>query len=174
LVRIDQSSRFGEDTVWMGAGMKRRLLVAILIPTLLIAVATVVVTGAVLMGTVAFHLDKETYGPSETVTITLRSLRTGKVQFGTPFEVQRFEDGNWVEVPLDRLWTFDIIVLLAGKAVRQSFIPAEDFFETPKPGRYRVVKEIQVGRIHYGATLETQTLHAEFHIETLISEQHGT
>jgi hypothetical protein len=171
---MDQLSRFGEDTIWMEASVKRRLLVAILVPSLLILVATLVVTGAVLMGTVAFHLDKETYRPNETVTITLRSLRTGKVQFGTPFGVQRFEDGNWVEVPLDRVWTLELIGLLPGLAFRQSFTPADDFSETPKPGRYRVVKEIQVGRIHHGATLETQTLYAEFRIETPISEQQGT
>jgi hypothetical protein len=153
--------------------MKRRLLIAILVPALLIVVVTVVITGAVPMGTVVLHLDKEIYHPNDTVTITLRSLRTGSVQLGTPFGVQRFEDGNWVEVPLDRLWTLELIVLLPGQAFRQSFIPAEDFFETPKTGRYRLVKEIQAGPIHYGATLETQTLIAEFRIETPISEQQG-
>jgi hypothetical protein len=149
----------------MKASVKKRLLIAILVPAVLILVATLVVTGAVPMGTVVLHLDKEICHPNDTVTITLRSLRTGSVQLGTPFGVQRSEDGNWVEVPLDRLWTLELIVLLPGQAFRQSFIPAEDFPETPKPGRYRVVKEIQVGPICYGATLETQTLIAEFHIE---------
>jgi len=145
--------------------MKRRLLIAILVPALLIVVATVVVTGAVPMGTVVLDLDKETYYPNETVTITLRSLHTGSVQLGTLFGVQRFEDGNWVEVPLDRAWTLQIIGLRPGQSFRQSFVPAEDFFETPEPGRYRVVKEIQVGPIHYGATRKTQTLIEEFTIE---------
>lgn len=142
--------------------MRRSLLIAILVPILLIAAATVVVTGVVPLGTVVLHLDQEIYHPNDTVTITLRSLRTGSVRFGTRFEVQRFEDGNWVQVPLDRLWRLSLIVLGPGKAFRQSFIPAEDFSEPPKPGRYRVVKEIQVGPIHCGATLETQTLYAEF------------
>lgn len=137
-------------------------------------IATVVVTGVVPLGIVVLHLDREIYHPNDTVTITLRSLRTGRVQFGTRFEVQRFEHGNWVEVPLDRIWRLNLIVLLPGKAFRQSFIPAEDFFETPRPGRYRVVKEIQVGPIYYGATLETRTLYAEFHIEAPIPEQQVT
>jgi hypothetical protein len=153
--------------------MKRRLFIAILVPALLIVVATVVVTGVVPMGTVALDLDKETYHPDDTVTITLRSLRTGSVQFGTFFGVQRFEDGNWVEVPLDRLWTAQIIGLRPGESFQQSFVPAEDFFETPEPGRYRVVKEIQLVPIHHGATLETQTLIAEFSIEAPTSEQQG-
>jgi len=155
------------------ARMKRRLLIAILVAALLIAAATVVVTGVVPMGTVVLHLDKETYQPNDAVTITLRSLRTGSVQLGNHFGVERFEDGNWVEVPLDCVWTDELRVLHPGQAFRQSFIPAEDFFETPKSGRYRVVKEIQVGPIYYGATLETQTLIAEFHIETPTSEQQG-
>lgn len=154
--------------------MKRRLLIAILALTLTIVVATVVVTGAIPMGTVVLHLDKEIYHPNDTVTITLRSLRTGTVQFGTRFEVQRFEGGNWVEVPLDRLWRLSLMHLLPGQAFRQSFIPAEDFFEIPEPGRYRVVKEIQFGPIHCGAALETQMLYAEFRIEAPMSEQQGT
>jgi len=153
--------------------MKRRLLIAILVAALLIVAATVVVTGAVPIGTVVLHLDKDTYHPNDAVTITLRSLRTGSVQLGNHFGVEWFEDGNWVEVPLDRVWTEELIVLLPGQAIRQSFIPAEDFLETPEPGRYQMVKEIQVGPIHYGATLETQTLYAEFRIETPISEQQG-
>jgi hypothetical protein len=153
--------------------MKRRLLIAILVVALLIVAATVVVTGAVPIGTVVLHLDKETYHPNDTVTITLRSLRAGSVRLGNYFGVERFGDGNWVKVPLDRVWTEELIVLLPGKAIRQSFIPAEDFLETPESGRYRVVKEIQVGPIHYGATLETQTLYAEFRIETSISGQQG-
>jgi hypothetical protein len=154
--------------------MKRRLLIAILILTLVIVGATVVVTGAVPMGTVVLHLDKEIYHPNNTVTITLRSLRTGSVQFGLPFGVQRFEDGNWVEVPLDRFWRLPLMHLLPGQAFRQSLIPAEDFSEIPRPGRHRVVKEIQVGPIYCEAALETQMLYAEFRIEAPMSEQQGS
>jgi hypothetical protein len=154
--------------------MKRRLLIAVLILAVLVVLAAVVVTGAVPIGTVPFHLDNEIYHPNDTVTITLRSLRTGKVQFGSRFEVQRFEDGNWVDIPLDRLWRLNLIVLGPGKAFRQSFVSAEDFSETPKLGRYRVVKEVQVGPIYCEAALETQMLYAEFRIEAPMSEQQGT
>lgn len=154
--------------------MKKRLLITILILTLTIVVATVVVTGAVPLGSVVLRLDKEIYHPNDTVTITLRSLRTGIVEFGARFAVERFEDGNWVEVPSDRLWRLNLIILGPGKAFRQSFIPAEDLSEIPEPGRYRVVKEIQVGPIYCGAALETQILCAEFLIEAPMSEQQGT
>ena len=144
--------------------VKRGLLIAALVLALLVAVATVVVTGVVPMGTVILRLDQETYSPNETVTLTIRSLRTGIVQFGTFFRVQRFEDGNWVDVPLDRFWTMELIGIGPGGAFRQSFVPAQDFFETPIPGRYRVVKEVQVGMIHAGANRETRILIAEFRI----------
>jgi hypothetical protein len=153
--------------------VKKRLLIAILVPTVLIVAATLVVTGAVPTGTVVLHLDQETYHTDDTVTITLRSLRIGTVQFGLGFEIQRFEDGNWVEVPLDLLWPLSLMHLLPGKAFQQCFIPAEDFVETAQPGRYRAAKEIQVGPIQPGATLETQTLYAEFRIEAPASEQQG-
>jgi len=145
--------------------MKRRLVIGILVLAVLVLVATVVVTGAVPIGTVLLHLDQETCRPNDTVTITLRSLRTGSVLFGHRFGVERFEDGDWVEVPLDRLWRLWLSVLHPGQSFQQSFVPAQDFFETPRPGRYRVVKEVRVGMIHYGATRETRTLVAEFSIE---------
>ena len=145
--------------------MKRRLVIGILVLAVLVLVATVVVTGAVPIGTVLLHLDKETCRPNETVTITLRSLRTGSVLFGHRFGVERFEDGDWVEVPLDRFWRLNLMGLHLGQSFQQSFVPAQDFFETPRPGRYRVVKEVRVGMIHYGATRETRTLVAEFSIE---------
>ncbi len=144
--------------------VKRGLLIAALVLAVLVVVATVVVTGVVPMGTVILRLDQETYSPNETVTLTIRSLRTGSVCFGSPFRVQRFENGNWVDVPLDRFWTMELIGIGPGGACRQSFVPAQDFFETPIPGRYRVVKEVQVGMIHAGANRETRILIAEFRI----------
>jgi len=157
--------------------MKRRLFVALAVLGLLVVVATVVVTGATPLGTVILCLDQETYRPDETVTLTIRSLHTGSVQFGTPFAIQRSEDGEWVDVPFGvgwadmpegrfAVWTGQLIVIGPGRAIQQSFVPAEHFFETPEPGRYRVVKEVQVGMIHAGADRETKTLYAEFHIES--------
>jgi len=151
--------------------MKRRWLIAILLPTVLVVVAALVITGAVPMGTVVLHLDNETYHPNDTVAITLRSLHTGAIWFGEGFEVQRFEDGNWVEVPLDRFWRLMLMHLLPGETFPESFIPAEDFVETPGPGRYRVVKQIQVGAVYYRAALEKQTLYAEFYMEPPTSGQ---
>jgi len=145
--------------------MKKRLLIAALVLVLVVVVATVVVTGAIPMGTVILSLDQETYHPDETVTLTIRSLHTGLVYHGSYFGVQRFEDGNWVAVPLERTWLLPEFSVRPGLAYRDSFVPAEDFFETPVPGRYRVVKEVQVGMIHYGATRETRTLVAEFRID---------
>jgi len=156
--------------------MKKRLLIAALVVAVLVVVA-IVVTGVIPMGTVILRLDQETYRPDETVTLTIRSLRTGSVQFGTPFAIQRSEDGEWVDVrfgvgwadmPEGRfaVWTGQLIVIGPGRAIQQSFVPAEHFFETPEPGRYRVVKEVQVGMIHAGADRETKTLYAEFRIES--------
>lgn len=63
--------------------MKRRLLIAILVPAVLILVAI----GIVPLGTVVLSLDKDTYYPDDTVNITVRSLRIGTVEFGRGFRV---------------------------------------------------------------------------------------
>ncbi len=155
--------------------MKRRLLIALAVLAALVVVATVVVTGVIPMGTVILRLDQETYHPDETVTLTIRSLRTGAVQFGAPFAIQRFEDGEgvdvpfgvgWADMPEGRVayWPGVLIVIGPGRAIQQSFVPAEHFFQAPEPGRYRVVKEVQIGMIHHDAPRETLTLVAEFRL----------
>ena len=143
--------------------MKRRLLIAILVPAVLILVAI----GIVPLGTVILSLDKDTYYPDDTVNITVRSFRIGTAEFGRGFRVQRCEDGGWIEVPLDRWWPMDIIGLRAGEVFAQCLIPAKDFVEPPEPGKYRVVKEIRAGLIR----LETSTLIAEFYVEATTSDQ---
>ena len=143
--------------------MKRRLLIAILVAAVLILVGI----GVVPLGAVVLSLDKDTYYPDDTVNITVRSLRIGTAEFGRRFRVQRFEDGDWIEVPLDRWWPMDIVGLRPGEVFPQRLIPAKDFVEPPEPGKYRVVKEIRAGLIR----LETQTLIAEFHLETPTSDQ---
>jgi hypothetical protein len=172
--------------------VKRRLLIAALVLVVLVAVATVVVTGAIPMGTVTLCLDQESYRPDETVTLTIRSLRTGLVEFRVrSFEVQRFENGDWIDVPLDRVFRGRLAIVVTypdgqrvdgipfecewpvrqgvtgpGRAYLQSFVPARDFLETPTPGRYRVVQEVHVGPIWDGAPREPRTIVAEFDIES--------
>lgn len=171
--------------------VRRGLLIAALVLAVLVVVATVVVTGAIPAGTVILYLDQESYRHDETVTLTIRSLRTGVVEFGArSFEVQRLENGGWTDVPLDRMmrgrlaivvtspdgqrvdgipfeceWPVSQCVIGPGRAYLQSFVPARDLLETPTSGRYRVVQEVQVGMIHAGASRETRILVAEFRIE---------
>jgi len=171
--------------------MKRRLLIALAVLVVVVVVATIVVTGAIPMGTVILRLDQESYLPDETVTLTIRSLRTGVVEFGVrSFGVQRFENGDWLDVPFDSIMRGRLAVVVTypdgqrvdgipfecewpvwqsvtgpGRAYLQSFVPTRDFLETPTPGRYRVVQEVHTGPIWNGAPRETRTLVAEFRIE---------
>lgn len=144
--------------------MKRRLLIALAVLGVAVVVAAVVVTGAIPMGTVILCLDQESYRHDETVTLTIRSLHTGVVEFGYPFEVQRFENGDWVYVPWDVFFKRIDLVLLPGQSFEQSFVPVQYLLDTPGPGRYRVVREAHVGPIWRGAGRETRTLIAEFSI----------
>jgi len=146
--------------------MKRRLLIAALVLAVLVVVA-IVVTVVVPVGAVDLHLDQETYRPSQTVTITLKNVCTGKVYHGQPFTVQRFEDGDWVRVPLDRIFTLELRILCPRREFQQSFVPRHDLVDAPMPGRYRVVKRVWVGTIlsSYHRELEKRTLVAEFRIE---------
>jgi len=146
--------------------MKRRLLIAgLVLVMVVVVVATVVVTGAIPMGTVILCLDQETYRHDETVTLTIRSLRTGSVRFGYPFEVQRLEDGDWVDVPLDVYFKRVDLVLLPGQSYEQSFVPGQYLLDAPTSGRYRMVREVTVGPVWRGVPRETRTLAAEFRIE---------
>ena len=82
--------------------MKRRSIIALAALGVLVLVATLVVTDVIRMGTVTLHLDRETYRPHQTATLTFRNLSTGVVMHGYRFEVQRLEDGDWVRVQFDQ------------------------------------------------------------------------
>jgi hypothetical protein len=157
--------------------MKKRLLIALAVLGALVVVTTVVVTGVIPMGTVILRLDQETYHPDETVTLTILSLRTGSVRFGYGFEVQRYENDDWVGVPLDVFFKSVDLVLLPGQSYEQSFVPGQYFVETPETGRYRVVKEFRVRPALYGAFRAIHgtehTLVAEFDIVELVQRPAG-
>gem|GEM_PF-1575018 len=151
---------------------KKRLLIASLVIAGLVVVATVV-TVVVSVGAVTLHVDQGTYSSRQAVTLTLTNRSTGKVYHGQPFTVQRFEDGEWVRVPLDCFFTSELIALRPGQEFEQSFIPRHDLVDTPTPGRYRVVRGVWVGTILSSnhLELETRTLVAEFRIGWTASEQ---
>jgi len=125
--------------------MKRRLLIALAVLGVVVVVSTIVVTGAIPMGTVILILDQESYLPDETVTLTIRSLRTGVVMHAYHLEVQRFEGGEWVEVPLGVFFKNVDLGLLPGRSYEQSFVPAQYFIVTghPKPATCGRVKSGQ-------------------------------
>jgi len=141
--------------------MKRGLIVGLVVLGVLVLVATLVVTDVIRMGTVTLHLDRETYRPHHTATMTFRNLSTSVVFHGYRFEVQRFEDGDWVGVPFQGYWRSIALILRPGQSFEQDLSLRRGFVEPPEPGRYRVVKEFRIGAIH-GAK---HTVVAEFHIE---------
>lgn len=151
--------------------MKRRSIIALAALGVLVLVATLVVTDVIRMGTVTLHLDRETYRPHQTATLTFRNLSTGVVMHGYRFEVQRLEDGDWVRVPFDQGPVKDIgLILRPGEAFKQSFSLRQGFVERPEPGRYRVVKEFRVRPPLDGAFRGLRgtehTIVAEFRIES--------
>lgn len=142
--------------------MKRRLLIALVILVVLVVVVIVIPVGAVTL-----DVDQETYDAGQTVTITLINVCTGRVYHGQPFTVERFEDGDWVRVSLDRIFTLEVRTLSPGRKFEQSFVPRHDLADTPTPGKYRVVKGVRVDTIlgSYNPQLETRTLVAGFTIK---------
>ncbi len=150
--------------------MKRGLIIGLAVLGVLVLVATLVVTDVIRMGTVTLHLDRETYRPRQTATMTFRNLSTGVVVHGYFFEVQRFEDGDWVRVPFDQGPVPSIgLGLRPGQSFEQDLSLRQGFVETPEPGRYRVVKEFRVRPALDGAFRAIHgtehTLVAEFNIE---------
>ncbi len=149
--------------------MKRGLIVGLVVLGVLVLVATLVVTDVIRMGTVTLHLDREAYRSYHTATMTFRNLSTSVVVHGYLFEVQRFEDGDWVRVPFQGYWRSIGLTLRPGQSFEQELSLRQGFVEPPEPGRYRVVKEFRVRPALDGAFRAIHgtehTLVAEFHIE---------
>jgi len=142
--------------------LKRGLTIGLVVVGVLVLLVALVVTDVIRIGTVTLHLDRETYRPHHTATMTFRNRSTSVVFHGYRFEVQRFEDGDWVRVPFGLGLVESIaLILRPGQSFEQELSLRQGFVEPPEPGRYRVVKEFRIGAIHG----TEHTLVAEFHIE---------
>ena len=112
-------------------------------------------------GRAVLYLDEKAYYPDQTVYLTTANRSEMTVELGHPFGVEKYEDGEWIEVELDLAWIMILESLAPGEKLEQSFVPAEDFAEViPEAGhRYRVRKAV-----HYVDTDEEEVLTAEFEI----------
>jgi len=110
----------------------------IILLTVLVVIAVVIVIAyGDVMGNVQLRLNTYVVSPGEELTLTIinRSWRT--IYFGQYYEIHRFTDDNWEQVPLpDRL----------GEDILYSLRPMRKFEQTitapSEPGRYRIVKEV--------------------------------
>ena len=91
-------------------------------------------------------LDNETYEREEEVEITVLNLGEDDLFLGMntfPFLIQRYEDGEWidVEIEVEMLWVE--VILEPEETHIATFKPSEDFVSDPEIGTYRVVNEAE-------------------------------
>lgn len=103
------------------------------------------------------ELDDDEYQPGDTVHIRLTNTGKTPLHFGYAFRVERWDDGQWTDVPLDLVWIEILVALNPGEDFSQELVPAEGFSQEPKPGLYRLVKDV-----YCADSGQTLTLHAEF------------
>jgi hypothetical protein len=86
-------------------------------------------------------LDKEVYEANDTMSLKLENWGPTSLFFGRPFFIERFENGTWKKVDFDLFFTLEGLGLDEGRTFTQEI--NLDRMKL-KPGKYRIVKEIEV------------------------------
>ena len=112
----------------------------IILLTVLVVIAVVIVifiAYANLKGNVQLRLNTYVVSPGEELTLTIinRSWRT--IYFGQYYEIHRFTDDNWEQVPLpDKVWEDILYSLRPMRKFKQTITAPSE------PGLYRIIKEV--------------------------------
>ncbi|MBQ9842678.1 MAG: hypothetical protein IJO31_00830 [Oscillospiraceae bacterium] len=88
---------------------------------------------------------------------------TGMLMTGSPYFLQRYENGAWVtlDVPQNTVWTLEALLIPQDGALQGS-VDWEHIYGSLAPGKYRIGKQITDFR--GTADSDTATFYAQFHI----------
>ncbi|SDJ14557.1 immunoglobulin-like domain-containing protein [Alteribacillus bidgolensis] len=94
---------------------------------------------------VSWETEKETYTSSEVISLSLKNETSHVISFGTPYAVERYEDGKWVKTSLTENlhFTQQLITLQPGETY-QTTVDLNAFEDKISPGIYQVVKNIDI------------------------------
>ncbi|WP_297073957.1 immunoglobulin-like domain-containing protein [Thermococcus sp.] len=88
---------------------------------------------------IQLKLNRESYSPTDTMTLTVVNNGNETVTVGYPFELYREENGKWVKVKLDIMFIQSAVQLEPGKSWSQKI----DLTKLRlSPGHYKIVKSI--------------------------------
>lgn len=85
-------------------------------------------------------LSRKSVSPGESLQLRVENLGTRTVDYGLPYELQRYEDGRWRPAPQTEKFFAPKMTLAAGHVGNCQGVP---IFKGAKPGIYRIRKRIQ-------------------------------
>lgn len=91
---------------------------------------------------VVFDLDEETL-TNGSASILLRNDSEYNVSYGTPYELEIKEDGEWHKINVELFFTMPLMSLKPGESENLEFNWAESYGELAK-GEYRIIKSVTV------------------------------
>ncbi|MCR8630219.1 immunoglobulin-like domain-containing protein [Paenibacillus radicis (ex Xue et al. 2023)] len=109
----------------------------------------------------AMSLDKKQYSKLDTVRLNISNYGPSVLMFGKPYKIQKYNQSEWENAPIQRAFTLEGIGLEPGKTYEQK-VTINDL----EPGKYRILKEVSIMDIHD----IKETLTAEFEV---ISPEHS-
>ena len=91
---------------------------------------------------VVFDLDEETL-TNGSASVLLRNDSEYNVSYGTPYELEIKEDGEWHKINVELFFTMPLMSLEPGESIDLEFNWAESYGELAK-GEYRIIKSVTV------------------------------
>ena len=91
---------------------------------------------------VTFEIDDETL-TNESATVVFRNDSEYTVSYGTPYELEIKEDGEWHKINVELFFTMPLMSLEPGESIDLEFNWAESYGKLAK-GEYRIIKSVTV------------------------------
>ena len=91
---------------------------------------------------VSFEIDDETL-TNESVTVVFRNNSEYTVSYGTPYELEIKEDGQWHKINVEMFFTMPLMYLYPGESKDLEFNWINTHGELA-PGEYRIIKNVTV------------------------------
>ena len=94
-------------------------------------------------GSVSMRVSPQTVSMTDSsMKLIIENHTRRPLEYGAPFGLQYFNNGNWETIEFDFEWILPVWVLKAGGTAERQISLSENGIHFAKPGKYRIVKNI--------------------------------
>lgn len=111
---------------------------------------------------VSFIAEKDIYKSSDHISLSLKNITPHNLSFGTPFTIERWDNGKWQETSLTdgMAFTEQLIILPPGQTYKTT-VYLNMLQDSISPGVYQIVKNVHMDGESYNIGAPFQIVEKE-------------